>query len=1539
MVNLSKIIGRIFGISFEWMLIFILFFSFAIRVSTFQTYLAQIATTYLSSELKTEMRIEKISVVSFNQIAVDGILIKDLKKDTLAYISTAYLTLSRINEKNKFIIKKVEVEKSVFKLRQDKITRDFNYQFIVDYFSTKDTTSSKPIIIQLKELHLKDVDFHYDDYKHKNIPWGMDYDHLLVKHINLDVTDITINQGVIRSNIKQMSAIEKSGFQLNKLSCLAMVSEKGVYCRNVKVKTPHSTIYAPKFRMIMNHYLDYMTFIDSVNFEGYMLPSMVSMTDIAYFSPILQGMNQTVYAKGSVTGKSKNIRIKDLDLTTGDRSRIIGDITLPDFRSIETSYFKEEIKYAYITIKDLKNIQLPLITGLKHIEFNDYLKRLSFFEIENAKFQGGYTHFHLNSDKIKTRLGTIELKNGLNFTENKKNKSLNFQPLIASDFDIKIDSFKIGNLLQNKDFNILNGEFNISGEMKSFTDIQFNTVNATIQSFDYLNYPYKNIQIENGSFTNNILNSQFTIKDENLNLTYDGEIDFNGEVRTQINVDISHSNLQNLHLTESNNSKLKSKFELNLTGNNLNNIAGTILIDSLNYAENKKEFNLPALYIQIKRTNNEDLLSIKSVLGSAIIKGKVDFNNIIYDFENQTSKLFPAIIPLKKLDKNHFLRTKNNFTYSVETNQLNNLLSLLLPELKIAPGTKIEGNYNGKTEEVEMSIYSKSIRYSNLSFEGVSIKQQMKSNILEAKYAFKKLSINDSLQFKNLSLILTGNKDILNTKINWNPSTLNESAIEWNTSVLGIDKFDITLLPSYFSLKEKKWDIINKSIISINGTTLDIGHFLLERNQQYLSIDGRISKNDGDQLNFKINDFKLEEFSSAFGSPVEIKGLVNGWGYLSNPYTNLRYVGDANIQNLFINKNEIGNTFIKTQWDNASKSIGLSGDLIYSGNETFGFNGRYYIDRQFDNLDFNLIFDNADIQFVNAFMDPEVLTNIQGFISGNLKVNGEIDNPKLNGDVQLVKGNARLELLDVNFGLNGKISSDQYGFYINNMPITDEEGNTGSIIGSLYHQKFADWNFDLVFNLEDNGNRNGYAPGLIQPLDRFLIMNTTYNKEDVYFGKGYGTGIVEVSGTSENISIDVNLKTEEGTKVNFPMYGISDIEEEKFITFKSKNNIDTTFKNSKLDFTGIDLKMNFIVTPEAEIKIILDDKTGDEISAIGSGDISVSLDNFNNLRLDGTFKIKEGDYNFVKRPINQKFIIEENSTVAWTGDPYNALLDLKCYYSVNANLNEISTLQTTGTGAGTGSQEIKCFLILTETLLKPSISFDIVAPKTNDAGQSLLNRIKSDNDLLNKQFFSLLLFKKFQPIDGQSSIGGGGGSSAALDLAQSKINEMLSQVSKDYKLNVGLDRNTLTQGTSYSVGVTKGFYDDRLILKGNFGVENTGSSIDNSKSFPIGDVNVEYTLNDAGTFRVSVFNESNQNRIYTTNSANFTQGTGIQYQEEFNSMKDFKLFQYFLDLFRSKKNKTQHYKRSKNKIPTPPIELKSTSFIQPENYWNTRFCF
>ena len=158
--------------------------------------------------------------------------------------------------------------------------------------------------------------------------------------------------------------------------------------------------------------------------------------------------------------------------------------------------------------------------------------------------------------------------------------------------------------------------------------------------------------------------------------------------------------------------------------------------------------------------------------------------------------------------------------------------------------------------------------------------------------------------------------------------------------------------------------------------------------------------------------------------------------------------------------------------------------------------------------------------------------------------------------------------------------------------------------------------------------------------------------------------------------------------------------------------------------------------------------------------------------------------------------------------------------------------------------------------------------------------------------------------------------SAALDLVANQINALLSKVSTDYKLNVNLDSDRLTGDNTYEFGVTKGFLDDRLILSGSFGVEN--KTVDDAKdgSSIIGDVHLEYLLNESGTFRVNIFNEPNDKSIIQDQDQGpFTQGAGLHYQENFNNVKDFKVIQYFLDVFRKKQNKRYPIKRKRKQVP------------------------
>ena len=74
---------------------------------------------------------------------------------------------------------------------------------------------------------------------------------------------------------------------------------------------------------------------------------------------------------------------------------------------------------------------------------------------------------------------------------------------------------------------------------------------------------------------------------------------------------------------------------------------------------------------------------------------------------------------------------------------------------------------------------------------------------------------------------------------------------------------------------------------------------------------------------------------------------------------------------------------------------------------------------------------------------------------------------------------------------------------------------------------------------------------------------------------------------------------------------------------------------------------------------------------------------------------------------------------------------------------------------------------------------------------------------------------------------------------------------------------------------------DRILINGKIGVPVSGVE-DNAI---IGDVQIDFLLNQSGTLKARVFNKENEYQ-YFANDIGYTQGLGISYEIEFDSFKE-----------------------------------------------------
>ncbi|MBI2258738.1 MAG: translocation/assembly module TamB domain-containing protein [Flavobacteriia bacterium] len=1496
MAKILKIFIFILGSILEWSLICIILLLFAIRSSSFQTYLGKKATDYFSKELNTKIQIKKIDLVFFDQLYLDGVFLLDLQKDTLADIQhiKAHFALKNFDlENNQITVNAVELEKGKVKLYQDKKDGNFNFQFIADYFASEDTTKAEPLQFKINQISVLDLDFKMDDRRVEKIPYGLDYSHLDIKDLCLNTEFVMKKSGTIVAKISNLSLKEQCGLKIERFSTSLLFGEKGLQSKNFILHTPKTKLYFPLLALRVENLDDFSQFTEKVQFDILLNESTISLEDVSYFVPDMEGMDQKITLKTQLKNSINKLELNNFELKTAKNTYLKGSFKLPDFNDLNHSLLNENIKLCYIDFKEIQQIKLPKSSKERYLILPKEVNDLAFINVKDLLLNGKLSDFQIKSDLISSKMGSIEMDYPIHIVHNQKSKSYSFSQDLNAEYTVKLDTFLLGKFIDNKDIGSLTGNFHLKGDFYENGSLNLNEIKAELNNFSYLSYPYSAVEIYNASFVNNVFKGNIDINDKNLEVSYDGFIDLNKKQQFNFKVDIAKAHFDKLHLSDIDTNILKTSFEVNISGNDINNYSGQLFIHDLFYQEGKDAFQVPRLEINLNRSAQMDEIFVNSSIADVILKGKIDVNGISTEINNQFNKIIPTFftyqIPPKKTKP-------SKFDYRVTFKNTDDLLSIFVPSLRIAPQSSVSGNFDGNIKEFNLQIASSKINYDDLKIENLQVNQKIDAQRLEATYSITNFQLSDSIGVQNLLFKTIGNNDEMDSELSWNPNSIDETFFSWKTIVNDVNSYFFNINPSHFSLKKHRWDIVDNSQVLLAPDDIQIQNFKIQRDQQFLLIDGCISEQNDDILKVSIKDLELNDFNNLLGLDMNIKGYLNGVATISDPFKDVYFKSDLQIRELFLSDAEIGDINVKANWGKATESIDLSGELFHKKSRTFGFGGSYYLNRK-ENLNFDLQFDYTDLQFTNAFMDPQVLSNIRGLVEGGIKITGSTEKPEIQGDINLHGGNAKVEMFGVNFGYEGKINIEKDGIFIDNMPIMDEETNTGTLVATVFHNEFSDWNFDISLNLQDDAYNFGHE------LPRFLVMNTKYKEGDIYYGKAYVTGTANIFGYADNMQISVDMETEKGSQINFPMYGSSELTEDQFINFVSR---DTTQQVKKpIDYTGVNMALNFKVTPEAQLKIIFDENLGDEITAYGTGNIAMTMDNIGDLFMNGVFEINKGSvYNFAMGPIKQAFFIEEGGTISWTGDPINAILDLKTYSIVKTTLADI--MPSVEEDPVYPVHDVKCYLNLTQSLSEPLISFDIDVPKANENDKAALNRVKGDKDELNKQFFSLLLVKKFQPIQGTLSAGAGAG----LDLVSGQINDMLNKISTDVKFNVALSNSD--QEKSAALGFQKNLMDDRLILKGSLGVEST--SDEQNPSSIIGDVNIEYLINEKGTFRVSVFNESNDNTVIQEKTmGQFTQGAGVNYQEDFNNFRDFQMAQYFLDIFRSQENKRYPIKKKRKR--------------------------
>jgi hypothetical protein len=1458
---------------------------FSLQNSFIQTWLTQKVAGFISEKLQAKVSIQSVDIEFFKTIVLEGVYVEDQNQDTLTYVQKLKASLELFAfSQNTLFFDEIFIEKPKFYLSIQENEETINLQFIINAFSSKDTTTSEIWDINFNSIIINDGSFSYNNFNYPEIPTGIDFSHIQVNNLNTKITNLKIDQDTVFADIDHLSLIEKSGFVLNRLSAKASVNPIKMDFHLLDIQTPHSEINT-NFAFVYEGYSDFSEFIEKVRIQSFFNPSKISFTDLAFFSSDLEGIDKEVNVSGEVRGTIDHLKGKRLYLSFGEHTSLIGNVNITGLPSIDETYLHIDVDQLITHKKDLEKIPLPPFKKGVFLKIPDNVNHLGLIKFKGT-FSGFFNDF-VAYGNFNTNLGNFSSDIALRIdTASKETFYKGF---------LSCQNFHAGKFFEINEIGPVSLNANINGSGFTKDDLSA-TLKGKINKIEANRYIYKNITVE-GKVSDKLFEGLLSINDPNLELDFNGTVNFKEELpHFEFASDIRIANLSKLNiLARDSSSSLSTNMILNFSGDRLDNIVGNIYINDLTYKEKNKIYTVDKIKLLASElSENKRSLRLRSDLAEAEIKG-------IFSTEYLPSSLadmFNSIISEEYKPKTPKDKIQD-FTFDAHLKNFHPITELFLSMIKIDPDTRIYGSFNSGSSNMLFKCNSPLVEIYGIELKDFQINSHASPDKLALDLGCKKLLFSDSLFIENFIIDTKTRKDSMFYSVLWD----NHQKIKTKAEITGnlffnsLTNYNITINPSQVFISDSVWSLHSDGIVNIDSNEISLPGIIFNTNDQSIQLSGNITSNPKDKVFFDFLNFNLGNLNFITSkSGIKLDGTVNGQANLTDIYHDVLFNSSLNIQKLILNNELLGDGVVSSVWNSRNKSISFESKFFRGAIPTIDLSGFYFPEKEKNKLDMTLKLEKLQLQILDEYL-KDYVSDLFGLATGEIKITGEPSNPLIRGRINLQRTKFTINYLNTSYSLAHDVFIEHNKIYFENMTIYDHipnkpdfKPNKAEAKGLITHNNFKDFHFDIN----------------ILPKN-FLCLNTTEKQNPLYYGTVFMTGKVNIKGPVDQLAIDINAKSERGTTFNIPLTGTEEIAESSFISFISKDSSSVKIKDDyQVNLSGIQLKFELDVTPDAEVQVIFDPKVGDIMRGKGSGHLTMEINTLGNFSIFGEFGIEEGDYLFtLMNVINKRFKVEKGGTIIWAGDPYNAKLNMNAIYRLRTSLMDLE-IDTTRKRI-----PVNVVLKISDDLLSPDIKFDINLPVSDENTRTQLKTIISNEQELNQQVFALLSLNRFVPPlnrgPQQSNYSHAGiYATNSSELLSNQLSNWLSQISNEFDIGVNYRPGDDITNEELEIALSTQLLNDRVIIDGNLGVVNNQANLQQQNNL-MGDFNIEYKLSDDGRIRIKGFNRQNNiNQIYSKSP--YTQGFGMFYRVEFNS-------------FGELANKYKNRLRKKNKIFVPDNDL------------------
>ena len=964
-----------------------------------QTFLGSTVATALAQKFGTEVSVGKINLGFFNRIIIDDVKMLDQKGDSMIYASRLSAKVDLLPLKDgKISVSSAQLFGLRANIYRQNAKSDMNIQFMLDSLASKDTTQHKPLDLRIGSVIIRHGSIAYNQRDIASAAGVFSPQHIGISNLSAHIALHHLTDNAIHLSIKKISFTDKSGLQVKNLRFKVNADKHQAHLSDFQLELPKSHLQLED--LIATYRTDEKGKLisETLQFEGGIKPSLITLSDVACFAPILRKWNDALYIDTHFSGTSTSARIHQLHFKTQS-----GSILLK--ANAKASDWNRKLHW-------LANIETLQVSdeGMEQIAANLGSK----VKIPKEVLRLGNIYYKgVASGKGKSQIGTKGvLRTDAGNVEIDAHQ--NGKQLYA-----KVDTkgINLGKILDNAKLGIIAAHITAQGTKEHLV------AKGEIPLFDFNNYRFSNIRLD-GSYNKGLIDGLASIADPNITLQVAGKYSI---------------------------PKKQYKAQLNLA-----HLQPTVL--GVKMADNT--YTLNDIRVSAKNEGADSYLDLEAPFANIHVKGQYDYGTLVQTMTNMLASKLPTLPGIGKTSdktRNNFSIEAEIASTEILQRMLGVPLDIQQPVVIDGNISDLDRSVN-LTAQLPAFSYNGS-DYSGgalqMNTEGDTLKVDARIKTGAAGSTSPTLHVKASAADNTLMASLGYNNHSKSLPIH---GALNAEA-QFYKNTDNVSTAHVDIKPSVIHIAEKPWEV-HPADITYSKNHLEIENFEVSHGDQHVAVNGLATPNKEDSIVAQLKDVDVEYILNlvSFHS-VDFSGKASGKAIVKSIFNDPDAYAKLDIKDFEFEHGPMGILHANVSFNKELSQIDINAVADEGEEHQTLIDG--YVSPKRNYIDLGIEAQGTNMKFMESFCGS-FMDNIQARAKGKVNLVGDLSDINLVGDLYATGKMHMKQLgTEYSFkNLHAHAIPDD--ILLNNDTIFDRNHNMALVSGGIHHKHLTRLSYDLT---------------------------------------------------------------------------------------------------------------------------------------------------------------------------------------------------------------------------------------------------------------------------------------------------------------------------------------------------------------------------------------------------------------------------------------------------------------------------------------------